>query len=120
LQHAEQRTEEQTTYLTQLCQRDLAVATTYALTQDFLVMVRERHGERLDAWIAAVEERGPAEVRRFALGLRDDYAAVQAGLTLVHSNGQTEGHINRLKLIKRSMYGRGKFDLLKQRVLHAA
>jgi transposase len=120
LQHAEQRTEEQTTYLTQLCQCDPAVATTYALTQDFLVMVRERHGERLDAWIAAVEQQGPAEVRRFARGLRDDYAAVQAGLTLSHSNGQTEGHINRLKLIKRSMYGRGKFDLLRQRMLHAA
>jgi len=120
LQRVEQRTEEQTAYLTQLCQRDATVATAYGLTQEFLVMVRERHGERLDAWIASVETQGPAEVRRFALGLRDDYAAVQAGLTLIHSNGQTEGHINRLKLIKRSMYGRGKFDLLKQRVLHAA
>jgi len=45
---------------------------------------------------------------------------VYAGLTLNYSNGQTEGQINRLKLVKRAMYGRGKFDLLRQRVLHAA
>ncbi len=59
------------------------------------------------------------EVGRFARGLRDDFEAVKAGLTLVHSNGQTEGFVNKLKLTKRSMYGRGRFDLLRQRVLHA-
>jgi transposase len=103
-----------------LLQRAPVVATTYTLTQEFLVMVRERHGERLDTWIDAVSEHGPAEMRRFALGLRDDYAAVRAGLTLVQSNGQTEGQINRLKLVKRGRYGRGKLDLLRQRVLRAA
>jgi len=51
---------------------------------------------------------------------RHIYDAVRAGLTFAHSNGQTEGFINKLKLTKRSMYGRGKFDLLRQRVLHAA
>jgi len=61
-----------------------------------------------------------AELRRFALGLRDDAAAVRAGLTRAESNGQTEGQINRLKRVKRAMYGRGKFDLLRQRVLNAA
>jgi len=63
---------------------------------------------------------GIAEVRRFALGLHSDAAAVYAGLSLRYSNGQTEGQINKLKLVKRAMYGRGKFDLLRQRVLHAA
>ncbi len=120
LQRAERRTAEQMSYLKHLLQCDPTVATTYTLTQEFLVMVRERHGARLDAWIEAVSEHGPAEVRRFALGLRDDYAAVRAGLTLVHSNGQTEGFINKLKLTKRAMYGRGRFDLLRSRVLHAA
>jgi transposase len=54
------------------------------------------------------------------LGLWDDYAAVRAGLTRAESNGQTEGHINKPKLVKRAMYGRGKFDLLRQRLLQAA
>ena len=50
----------------------------------------------------------------------DNEAAVRAGLTLIWSNGQVEGNVNRLKLIKRQMYGRANFDLLRQRVLHAA
>jgi transposase len=49
--------------------------------------------------------------------LRDDLAAVRAGLTLAHSNGQTEGQINRLKLLRRTMYGRGHVDLLQRRLL---
>jgi transposase len=120
LQRAEYRTAEQASYLDQLLQREPLVATAYTLTQEFLAMVRERQGDRLDTWIDAVSEQGPAEVRRFALGLRDDYAAARAGLTLIHSNGQTEGQINKLKLLKRSMYGRGKADLLRQRLLHTA
>lgn len=53
-------------------------------------------------------------------GSEDDYAAVRAGLTRPHSNGQVEGPITRLMLIRRSMYGRGKLDLVQQRVLQAA
>lgn len=83
-------------------------------------MVRERQGEQLNTWIDAASASGIAEVGRFALGLRDDVSAVQAGLTRAESNGQTEGQINKLKLVKRAMYGRGKFDLLRQRLLHAA
>ena len=59
-------------------------------------------------------------MERFAKKLREDQAAVQAGLTLRHSNGQTEGHVNRLKLVKRQAYGRAKFELLRKRVLRAA
>jgi transposase len=83
-------------------------------------MARERQGERLDAWIETAVGSEIAELRRYAVGLRDDYAAVRAGLTRAESNGQTEGQINKLKLVKRAMYGRGKFDLLRQRMLHAA
>lgn len=119
LQRPERRTAEQAAYLEHLRQ-DHAIAIADAFTQDFLLMVRERRGERLDAWIEAVAGSEIAELRRFALGLRDDYDAVRAGLTLEHSNGQTEGFINKLKLTKRSMYGRGKVDLLRQRMLRAA
>jgi len=120
VQRGEQYTDEQVEYLGQLRQSDATIATAYRLTQDFLCMARERHGERLDAWIEAVAASEVAELRRFAMGLRDDAAAVRAGLTRAESNGQTEGQINKLKLVKRTMYGRGKFDLLRQRVLHAA
>ena len=61
--------------------------------------------------------RGVPELRSLVAGVRRDLAAVHAGLTLEWSQGQVEGHVNRLKLIKRSMYGRANFDLLRQRVL---
>jgi transposase len=60
------------------------------------------------------------ELNSFVAGLERDKAAVVAGLTLPYSNGQTEGQITKLKLIKRMMYGRAGFPLLRQRVLHAA
>ena len=60
-----------------------------------------------------------AELQGFAAGLRRDHAAVFAALSLPFSNGQVEGQVNRLKMIKRTMFGRAKFDLLRQRVLAA-
>jgi transposase len=120
VQRPEEYTDEQAAYLAQLCQSDAMIATAHRMTQEFLCMARERQGERLDAWIAAAVGSEIAELRRYALGLRDDFAAVRAGLTRAESNGQTEGQINKLKLVKRAMYGRGKFDLLRQRMLHAA
>jgi transposase len=57
---------------------------------------------------------------RFAQGLQDDLSAIKAGLTLEWSNGITEGHVHRLKLVKRQGYGRAGFALLRQRVLQAA
>ena len=67
-------------------------------------MVRQRRGDRLDAWLSAVAASHLSELQTFALGIERDKAAVQAGLTLPYSNGLLEGHTNRLKLIKRSMY----------------
>jgi transposase len=58
------------------------------------------------------------EFKSFAKGIQQDKAAVLAGLTLPWSNGPLEGHVNRLKLLKRSMYGRAKLPLLRARVLH--
>jgi hypothetical protein len=81
-------------------------------------MVRERTGEPLDAWLEAVQASHLEALQPFVTGVQKDKEAVLAGLTLPWSNGPLEGHVNRLKLIKRSMYGRAKFDLLKLRVLH--
>jgi transposase len=89
----------------------------YAAAQAFAVMIRERRVEGLTDWVEALRHSEQRELRGFAEGLVEDYAAVRAGLTLPESNGPTEGQINRLKLVKRSMYGRGKVDLLRQRVV---
>jgi transposase len=88
------------------------------LTQDFLQMMRKREGERLDTWLTQVQESQLPELQSFAHGVEQDKAAVQAGLTLQINNGQTEGHVTRIKLIKRMMYGKAGFALLRQRVLH--
>lgn len=110
--------DEQRAYLTYLCQSDGEIAAAYARTQEFAIMVRERQGERLDRWMAMATDDAVVEVRGLARGLRGDLVAVRAGLTLPWSNGQTEGQINRLKLLKRQMYGRAKVDLLQQRLLY--
>src|SRR5207247_10911945 len=92
--------------------------TLYQLVQEFLQMVRKLQGERLEAWCASVAERGIEELQRFANGLQQDKAAVLMGLTHSHNNAQAEGQVTRIKLIKRMMYGRAGFPLLRQRVLH--
>lgn len=94
--------------------------TAYCLAQAFMQMIRERTGHQLDAWLIAAEASHLPELKSFARGIQQDKAAVLAGLTLPWSNGTLEGHVNRLKLIKRSMYGRAKLPLLRQRVLCAA
>jgi transposase len=89
----------------------------YQLAQSFTHMLRNRQGHLLENWFQEVLRSDLPELRQFAAGIQRDKLAVQAGLTLSYSNGLVEGHINRLKLIKRSMYGRANFDLLRQRVL---
>lgn len=119
LRRPEQRTSEQRAYLKHLRTEDAAIATTAAVAEDFLVMLRRREGERLPTWLDTAEASGIDDLARFARKLRTDLAAVQAGLTLRHSNGQTEGQVHRLKLLKRQGYGRAKVDLLRKRVLLA-
>jgi transposase len=88
------------------------------LTQDFVRLLHARQGAALEAWVSAATADGLPHLRAFAAGLRQDWAAVQAGLTLPWSNGPTEGQVNRIKMIKRTMFGRAGFALLRQRVLH--
>lgn len=92
--------------------------TMYQLVQEFFGLVRSRQGTQLDSWLSKVQASAIPELRCFAKGLERDKAAVLAGLTLVHSNGQVEGQVTRIKLIKRMMFGRAGFALLRQRVLH--
>jgi len=75
--------------------------------------------DALDSWLAAAACE-IKELVHFSQSLRRDYAAVRAALALPWSNGQTEGQVNRIKMIKRTMFGRAGFDLLRRRVLPAA
>jgi transposase len=97
--------------------RDLESA--YHLSQAFVLMLAERRDKDLDTWLLQAEHSGLAELNSFAQGIRRDYSAVHAAFSSVYSNGQVEGQVNRLKLIKRQMFGRAPFDLLRLRVLHA-
>ncbi len=92
----------------------------YQLSQAFVLMLAERRGTDLDAWLAQAKHSGIAELKSFAQGIRRDYAAVRAAFSSPWSNGQVEAQVNRLKLIKRQMFGRAQFDLLRLRVLHSA
>lgn len=104
--------------LTQIRQESREIETAYQLVQTFMQMLRERTGQDLEQWLTMAEASHLPEFEAFAAGVRQDQAAVLAGLTLAWNNGPTEGHVTRLKLLKRSMYGRAKFDLLRLRVLH--
>ncbi len=105
--------------LAAFCQASIALKKAYDLAQDFLVMVHKREGHRLDAWLEQVAKSGLSELQSFANGVERDKAAVQAGLTWWINNGVVEGSVTKVKLIKRQMYGRAGFALLRQRVLHA-
>lgn len=85
----------------------------------FADMLTGRHGDRLDTWITTVDGDDQPDLHRFTRGLLRDYDAVRNGLTLTHSSGPVEGAVNRIKMIKRQMYGRANFDLLRKRVLLA-
>jgi transposase len=81
---------------------------------EFHLMIRRRAAAELAPWI----ERARASlVASFARGVTNDEAAVRAAITSPWSNGQTEGQITRLKLVRRQMYGRGKIDLLQARLI---
>jgi transposase len=88
----------------------------------FAEMMTARTGSRdLEAWLAAVEADDQAGLRSLAAGIRNDMHAVTNGLTLHWNSGRVEGTVNKIKMIKRQMYGRAGFDLLRKRViLHPA
>ena len=90
-----------------------------ALVRSFADMMTHPHGERLTAWMTAAEQAALPGISRFATGLNADLAAVIAGLSLSFNSGPVEGNVNRIKMIKRQMYGRAGFDLLRKRVLLA-
>jgi transposase len=113
----EELSEREAAYITALKQLAPPLAEAQRLVTAFRTLLSERDAEGLARFIAQCEQSGISELVGFARGLRRDEAAVQAAIRLQWSQGPIEGHIHRLKLLKRQMYGRAKFDLLPQRVL---
>ena len=98
---------------------DKGLETAYPVTPRFRQMRRARAASPLDRWLRDCQASGMPELVHCARGLRREQAAVQAALTRPDSNGQVEGQITKLKLVKRQMYGRAKLDLLEARLLAA-
>jgi transposase len=93
------------------------IADAQRLLTSFHALLTERTPACLDPWLAQCAQSGIAEFVRFARSLRRDYAAIHAALCYPWSQGPVEGHVNRLKLLKRQMYGRAGFELLRLRML---
>jgi len=119
LRREEQRTEAEAQQLAQLHAQSAEVAEAMDLAQDFALLVRQRQPTQLDPWLQRATTSTLEALQRFAQGLRDDYEAVKAGVTLPWSTSPVEGHINRLKMVKRQMFGRARLDLLSRRFLLA-
>lgn len=120
MRYPETLTEAQRTTLVQMRQAHQEIEQVMEVVDRFLTMLRTLQGEQLETWMEAAQQSHIREMQNFVEKLRKDQQAVQAGLTLTWNNGVVEGHVNRLKCLKRMMYGRAKFDLLRQRVLYRA
>lgn len=119
LRPVDQRTEDEAQQLSLLRAQQAELAEAIDLAQDFAQFVRLRQPAQFDVWLARAATSTGHTLRRFATGLRDDYAAIKAGMTFAWSNGPVEGQINRLKMLKRQMFGRARLDLLSRRFVLA-
>ncbi|WP_084489446.1 transposase [Nocardia niwae] len=80
-------------------------------------MMRHRRGSDLETWMKAVDADNHPALHSFVRGLRRDQDAATAGLSMERNSGAVEGHVNRIKMIKRQMFGRTNLDLLRKRIL---
>ena len=120
LRRPDRRGDEEAGLLVKVREAAPVLAAAIGLAEEFAVLVRGRKPECLDPWLQRAQDSAVPALQRFAKRLSSDYDAVRAAVTLAWSNGQTEGQINRLKTLKRQMYGRANLDLLERRFLLAA
>jgi transposase len=106
--------------LKDLCDRCEYLASATRLARSFATILRRRDGHRLARWLEEVEQSEIKDLHVFANGVHKDLAAVTAGLSVPWNSGAVEGHVNRIKMLKRQHYGRAGFDLLKRRILLAS
>jgi transposase len=115
LRRAEQRTAAEAEQLAPLRAQQADVTAAIDLAQALAERVRHRQPARLDAWLARAATRALQALRRLATGLGEDYEAVKAGVPLPWSTGPVAEHMNRLKMLKRQLFGRARLDLLNRR-----
>jgi len=120
LRRPDTREARETQVLTALQGQHPAFAEATQWAEDFAQLVRNRQPEPLEPWLVRAASSVSEVFQRFAKRLREDYDSVEAGVTLPWSNGPVEGHLNRLKLLKRQMFGRATLDLLSRRLLLAS
>lgn len=117
LRRPSNRDEQDEQLLARLIAQHPDLAQAIELSQDFAQILRERSPERLEPWLTRAVRSQLGALVGFALRLGEDYEAVNAGVTLEWSNGQVFGQINRLKMLKRQMYGRALVQHLRQKKL---
>jgi transposase len=117
VQKEEKLEEQQLTFVRCLCEVSSEIAEVRGLAQRFGRLIREHDLKEFPIWLEDATRSTSKEIKSFVVGLKRDQKAVEAALQHPWSNGQTEGQVNKLKNVKRQMYGRAKFDLLKARVL---
>jgi len=120
LRRAEKRSKEDQALLACMRRQTPDLEAAVGLAEAFTGLVRDRAPDRLDPWLKRAADSAVQQLQRFAKRLSADYDAVRAALMLAWSNGPVEGQINRLKSLKRQMYGRASLDLLERRFLLAA
>jgi transposase len=120
LRHAEHRDATDAEQLSRLRTQHDALTEAIILAEEFVAIIREGQAERFDPWLAQARDSALPAFRNFARKIDSDYDAVRAAVTSPWSTGQVEGQINRLKMIKRQMFGRASFDLLNRRFILAA
>jgi transposase len=115
--HPDHLSEEDAANLAQVKTRSPALERLSAHVTAFAEMLMGRHGDRLEAWLAAADTDNLPHLQSFVRGIHRDHAAVLAGLTLPHNSGPVEGNVCRVKALKRQMFGRANIDLLRKRIL---
>jgi transposase len=120
LRHPDNRTPDEQIRFKQVLANCTHLAATARHVSTFGEMISGLNGDRRDNWVSQVRADDLPHLHPFAAGLQRDGTAVLNGLTVHYSSGPVEGIVNRIKMIKRQMYGRAKFDLLRKRILIAA
>ena len=104
-------------FISLMCEKEHELKIAQQLALEFYRILKTQNKSQLSSWFTRVHESGSAEFRRVAAGMEADAAAICEAINSSWSNGVVEGHVNRLKMLKRQMYGRAGFELLRQRVM---
>lgn len=104
-------------FIESMCQKEPQLKIAQQLSLDFYRMLKMKNKSQLNQWFIDVSQSGLLDLQRIAAGMETDATAIHEAISSRWSNGVVEGHVNRLKMLKRQMYGRAGFELLRRRVM---